>query len=72
MSQIWKWLWSERINGWYVMSGESSHTGQWRAWAKKTPLLKRCLLEELGEVYTEGGTTRQEAIDKLTMSDLLI
>lgn len=67
----WEWLWSEKINGWYVMSGQSRHTGRWAAWAKKTPLIKRDPLGEPGDVYFEGGISRQNALDRLTASDLI-
>jgi len=63
-------LQKEKINGWYVASGRSSSTGNWRAWAKKTPLQCKCLLCETGEVFTESGKNRAEALDKLTKNDL--
>lgn len=67
----WKWLWRERINDWHVMSGQSRHTESWAAWAKRTPLVERDPLSEPGDVYFERGQSRQEAIDRLTASDLI-
>ena len=67
----WEWLWREKINDWHVMSGQSRHTGSWAAWAKRTPLLERDPLSEPGDVYFERGQSRQEAIDRLTASDLI-
>jgi len=68
--QAWEWIQQERILGWYVMSGRSTHSGRWRAWGKKTPLAKRDPLAEPGDVYSETGMSRQDAINKLIASDI--
>ena len=65
MSTTYNWIQSEKINGFYVMSGISKHSkaGSWCAWAKKTPMIGReGPLYESGEVFVEFGSDRQEAI----------
>ena len=71
---LWLWIQSEKIDGWYVMSGQAEISGNWTAWARQTPLNHRDPLSEVAEgngvVYLEYGANRQEAIDNLVKNDI--
>lgn len=69
MSYKWRWIQSEKINGWYIMSGMGA-TGGWWAWGKRTPIISRDGPLDEPDLYAEFGESRKESISRLFKSDL--
>lgn len=66
-----RWIQQERIGDWYIMSGQSVFAdGAWTAWCKDSPMQDRQPMCEPGDVYFEFGSTREQAIGRLIVSDL--
>jgi hypothetical protein len=68
MQTSYRFIQSEKLNGWNCMSGMSEISSRWTAWAKAGTMKAICPINEPGEVYFEFGVSRDQAIERLLKS----